>query len=107
MDDLIHWLERQDGGIYTYISFHERCRKLSVKEPEQRALYTLLGLLAARFADEYDEKPLPVEIADSAASDLLQVVKLAREIAHSSDSAQLRFLNNLADARLGRGLTVR
>jgi hypothetical protein len=107
MDDLIQWLEREDGGIYTYISFHDRCRKLSAKEPEQSALYTLLGALAARFADEYDEKPLPVEITDSAATDLLQVVKLAREAARSSDSAQLRFLNNMAELRLARRLTVR
>jgi hypothetical protein len=107
MDDLIQWLERQDGGIYTYLAFRDRCSRLAIKEPGHSALYTLLGTLAARFADEYDERPLPVEIADSAATDLLQVAKLASEAIHSPDSAQLRFLNHVAELRLGRGVTGR
>lgn len=106
MNDLIAWLQKESGGVYTYRGFHERCMKLAANNPEHAAIYSILGTVATRFADEYDERPLPIEIADSAIEELRNVLKAASEASRGSPAVQLHFLNHLASIRLGAGMGV-
>ena len=102
MDELLDWLCLQKGGIRTYIEFQQRALRLSSTEPEHAALLRLLGDLAGRFVDEYDEQPLPVDVAERALARLASLVRQAARVTTSPPSEQITLLNEIGRAELSK-----
>jgi hypothetical protein len=74
MNDLYAWLLQQHHGLRTFQIFQQKLVTLSGDEPEQRALCRLLSYLVGSYIEAFDEKPLPVAIADRAYQRLLDLV---------------------------------
>jgi hypothetical protein len=74
MNDLYDWLFQQHRGLRTFQLFRQKLARLAVDEPDHRALYTLLSLLAARYIDAFDEEPVPIPVADRTYENLLRLV---------------------------------
>jgi hypothetical protein len=74
MNDLYDWLSRQHHGLQTFQLFRQRLTTLAFDEPNHKALYTLLSLLAARYIEAFDEEPVPISVADRAYGNLLRLV---------------------------------
>jgi hypothetical protein len=69
MNELMGWLKDQNEGVCTYIGIQQRTYGLALSNPDQAALFRLLGALAARFASSYEDMPLPASIAHSTFSE--------------------------------------
>lgn len=74
MKDLYDWLSRQHHGLRTFQLFRHKLEILAAGDPNNRALYKLLSLLASRYIDAFYEEPVPVSIADRAFGGLLKVL---------------------------------
>ena len=74
MNDLYTWLSQQHHGLRTYQILQQKLATLSGHEPEQRALCRLLTYLVGSYIEAFDEKPLPVAVADRAFQRLLDLV---------------------------------
>src|SRR5882757_11260897 len=74
MNDLHAWLSQQHRGLRTFQIFQQKLTAVSGDEPEQRALCRLLTYLVGSYIEAFDEKPLPVPIADRAYQRLLDLV---------------------------------
>lgn len=101
MDELLAWLEHQNGGVRTYIEFQQRAARLASEQGEYAAFFQLLSALSGRFASSYDGMPLPVDVANKA---LLQLTNLANTAAYTMKrppEEQLRLLNEIAQTDLG------
>jgi hypothetical protein len=105
MNDLLDWLKRQNTGIGTYIEFQKRTLKLASASSDQAALFQLLSQLAGRFVMTYEDMPMEVETADHALVRLTELVEQAAASAATAPEAQLRLLNEIASADLGRVAT--
>jgi hypothetical protein len=68
------WLSQQHHGLRTFQIFQQKLTTLSGDEPEQRALCRLLTYPVGSYIEAFDEKPLPVVIADRAFQRLLDLV---------------------------------
>ncbi len=69
-----HMLSQQHHGLRTFHTFQQKLATLSGDEPEQRALCRLLSSLVGGYIEAFDEKPLPVAVADRAFQRLLDLV---------------------------------
>lgn len=101
MDELLAWLEHQNGGLRTYIEFQQRAARLASEQSEYAAFFQLLSALSGRFASSYDGMPLPVDVANKT---LLQLINLAKAAACTMTlppEEQLRLLNKIAQTDLG------
>lgn len=74
MNELYAWVAGQHHGLRTFKTFQQKLESLSRDEPEQRGLYRLLGSLVGRYVDTFDERPVPVELADRAHRRLLELL---------------------------------
>src|SRR5258708_4424095 len=74
MNDLHAWLSQQHHGLRTYRTFQQKLTTLSRDEPAQRALCRLLSSVVGGYIEAFDEKPLPVAVADRAHQRLLDLV---------------------------------
>src|SRR5690242_1176066 len=74
MNGLHDWLSRQHHGLRTFQLFRQKLAKLTIDDPANAALYTLLGMLVARYIEAFDEEPVPISVADRAFGNLLRVV---------------------------------
>src|SRR3954465_15916640 len=74
MNELHDWLSRQHHGLCTFQLFRGKVAHLGEKEPYKKALYVLLSRLADRYIEAFDEKPVPVEVADRAYQRLLTLL---------------------------------
>jgi hypothetical protein len=74
MNDLYAWLSQQHHGLRTYRSFQQKLDVLSGHDPDQRALYRLLGGIVSSYVESFDEEPLPVAVADRAYQRLLDLI---------------------------------
>ncbi|MBN8944745.1 MAG: hypothetical protein J0H01_34890 [Rhizobiales bacterium] len=102
MNDLLAWLKLQNTGIGTYIEFQKRTLRLAAGSTEQTALFQLLAQLAGRFVIAYEDMPMDVAIAERALARLTRLVEAAAKSPGLSASEQLRLLNEIASADLGR-----
>ena len=75
MNDLFAWLSQQHHGLGTFRTFQRKLDDLIEAEPEHRALCRLLAGVAGRYIETFDEKPLPVAVADGAHQRLLELVQ--------------------------------
>jgi hypothetical protein len=94
MGELYDWLSRQHHGLRTFQLFREKLAELSEGEPDKRALYALLGRLAARYIEAFDEQPVPATVADRAYDRLLELLASLDQCA--SAAGQLDELNRIA-----------
>lgn len=94
MNDLHAWLSHQHHGLRTFRTFQQKLAALSGGEPEQRALYRLLTFLVGSYIEAFDEKPLPVAVADRAFQRLLDLV--ASLDCRASTEHRLADLNRVA-----------
>jgi hypothetical protein len=60
--------------LRTFQIFQQKLTALSGDEPEQRALCRFLTYLVGSYIEAFDEKPLPVAVADRAFQRLLDLV---------------------------------
>ena len=74
MNGLHAWLSQQHHGLRTFHTFQHKLATLSRGEPGQRALCRLLSSLVGGYIEAFDEKPLPVAVADRAHQRLLDLV---------------------------------
>ena len=74
MKDLYDWLSRRHHGLRTFQLFRQKLATLSGEEPDNKALYALLSQLAGRYIEAFDEKPVPVAVADRAHERLLKLL---------------------------------
>jgi len=94
MKDLHDWLSRQHHGLRTFQLFRQELETLAAGDPNNRALYKLLSLLASRYIDAFYEEPVPVSIADRAFAGLLEVLD-SLDLSKSADG-RLSDLNRIA-----------
>ncbi|WP_407179870.1 hypothetical protein [Bradyrhizobium sp. STM 3562] len=94
MNDLYGWLLSQHHGLRTFQLFRQKLAILAADEPDQRALYTLLSLQAARYIEALDEEPVPISVADCAYETLLRL--LASLDLSGSAERRLSDLNRVA-----------
>lgn len=96
MNELIGWLKEQNEGVCTYIGLQQRAHGLALSNPDEAALFRLLGVLAARVASSYEDMPLP---ANTARSTYERVTTLAEEALRAMDGTaqeKLAILNEIA-----------
>jgi hypothetical protein len=100
MNELHAWLAGQHAGLRTFKAFQQKLAELARAHPEQRAMCRLLDAIVGRYIEEYDEAPLPSDVAERALQSLL------RSVAELDDAAppaqQLGALNRLAELSLTR-----
>ncbi|KLK92189.1 hypothetical protein AA309_15880 [Microvirga vignae] len=100
MNELIAWLKEQNEGVSTYIGLQQRAHGLASSDPDQAALFRLLGSLAARFASSYDDMPLPANIARSTFERMITLVEEALRAMDGTAQEKLAVLNEIARAEL-------
>ena len=98
MNELHDWLSRQHHGLCTFQLFRGKAAHLGEKEPYKKALYVLLSRLADRYIEAFDEKPVPVKVADRAYQRLLTL--LASLDQSASAEGRLAELNRVAGVDL-------
>jgi Ser/Thr protein kinase RdoA (MazF antagonist) len=96
MKELIAWLKEQNEGVCTYIGIQQRAYGLALSDPDQAALFRLLGALAARFASSYDDMPLPANIARPAFERVMTLVEEALRTMDGTAEEKLAVLNEIA-----------
>ena len=98
MNELHAWLAGQHAGLRTFKTFQQKLAEFARSHPEQRAMCRLLDAIVGRYIEEFDEAPLPSDVAERALQNLL------RSIADLNDAAppaeQLGALNRLATLSL-------
>lgn len=99
--DLCAWLDEQNGGVRTYVEFHQKAQILARSERDNAAILALLGRVAARFAARYDGEPLPAGEANAAIVDFKALVARAADIAGQGAEARLAFANEIAVFDIG------
>src|SRR6266576_2800802 len=72
MGELHDWLREQPPGLKTYRVFREMLAQAAAADPGHRAVYRLLADLTSGFED-FDEEPMPPDLADRAFARLLQI----------------------------------
>jgi hypothetical protein len=100
LGELTTWLSSQHPGLQTYKAFRNKTLQLSTSDAAHRALYALLGAMAGRYIESFDEEPLPVETADRAYQKLLGIVSEAEGSTSASASRQIQVLNHVASVEL-------
>jgi hypothetical protein len=96
MNELIAWLKEQNEGVCTYIGLQQRAHGLATSNPDQAALFRLLGALAARFASSYDDMPLLANIARPAFERVLTLAEEALRTMNGTAQEKLAVLNEIA-----------
>ena len=74
MNDLHTWLSQQHHGLRTFRTFQQKLDDFSKSDPEQRDLCRLLSAIVGSYVDTFDERPLPVAVADRAHHRLLELM---------------------------------
>jgi hypothetical protein len=92
MNDLLTWFSQQHHGLGTFRIFQRKLEDLLENEPEHGALYR--SNVVGRYVDAFDEKPLPVAVADRAYQCLLDLV--ASLNLQASTDCRLADLNRVA-----------
>lgn len=100
MTTLHDWLVGQHPGLRTYTSLQHKALQLASSDAEHCALYHLLAGLAGRYAESYDEEPLPTDVAQQAYRRLLATVGDAERSISLPPSEQIQALNRLAATEL-------
>ena len=100
MEELAQWLKSQHMGLRTYKTFQQKVLEIGLKNRRQYALYYLLAMLAARFVDVYDERPLTLDITDEAHKRLVAIVDKAVRFETMSAREQNELLNEIAASEL-------
>jgi hypothetical protein len=91
MNELFDWFSRQHHGLRTFKAFRAKLADLSAREPDKKALYTLLSWLAGRYVEAFDEQPVPVATADE------RLLRLLAGLSQSASAQQrLAELNRVA-----------
>lgn len=100
MDDLINWVKIQKTGIATFHEFQRRALSLRATEPRHAALLRLLADMSGRFADAYDDQPLPADVAATTLGYLKHYLEKA-VLAQNVDPKQyLALLNEVGNIEL-------
>lgn len=100
MTELRDWLAAQHPGLRTYKQFRDKALALCTTDEQHRALYRLLANLAAQYVADFDEEPLPVDVAKRAYETFLSLVNEADATLGQSAERQLATLNRIAAAEL-------
>ncbi|WP_332810803.1 hypothetical protein [Sphingomonas sp.] len=100
MNELLNWLLQQKGSMNTYLEFQSRALELRATEPEHVALLRLLADLAGRFAEAYDRRPLPVDVAEAALQQLTGLIEAALGPNAAGPAERLALLNQIGAAEL-------
>jgi hypothetical protein len=100
MNELLNWLLQQKGSMNTYLEFQGRALELRAAEPEHAALLRLLADLAGRFAEAYDRRPLPLDVAEGALQQLTGLIEQALAPGAAAPAARLALLNRIGAAEL-------
>lgn len=100
MSGIRDWLAEQHPGLRTYKSFREKALELCVTDTAHSALYRLLANMAGQYVAEFDEEPLPVEVAKQAYATFLELVNEGDRSIGGSSEQQLAALNKIAAAEL-------
>lgn len=98
MNELHFWLSGQHPGLKTFKALQLKLDQLAADQGERRAMYRLLHGIVGRYVEEYDEAPLPSDIADRAYRRLLR--SLAELDGAADPAMQLGRLNRLAALNL-------
>jgi hypothetical protein len=94
MNELYTWVSRQHHGLRTFKTFQQKLESLSRDEPEQRGLYRLLRNVVGDYIEAFDERPLPVEVADQVHRRLLEL--LASLDVQANSGRRLADINRVA-----------
>jgi len=94
MNELHFWLSGQHPGLKTFKALQLKLDQLAANHGEQRAMCRLLQGIVGRYVEEFDEAPLPSDIADRAYQRLLR--SLAEFDSAAEPAMQLGHLNRLA-----------
>jgi hypothetical protein len=100
MNELHFWLSSQHPGLKTFKALQLKLDQLAANHGEQRAMCRLLQGIVGRYVEEFDEAPLPSDIADRAYQRLLR--SLAELDGAAEPAVQLGNLNRLAALNLAR-----
>jgi hypothetical protein len=100
MNELIGWLKDQNEGVCTYTGLQQRAHAMALSNPDEAALFRLLGALAARFASSYEDMPLPASIAGSTFQRMGTLVEKALRSVDGTPQEKLAILNEIARADL-------
>jgi len=100
MSELHSWLSTQHHGLRTYKSLKQELLRLARTDPEHIALYKLLASMIDPYIDSFDEKPLPVDVADKVFGRVLSVVRDAEESITRGPRDQVQALNRIAAVEL-------
>jgi hypothetical protein len=100
MNELIGWLKDQNEGVCTYTGLQQRAHAMALSNPDEAALFRLLGALAARFASSYDDMPLPANIARPAFERVMILAEEALRTVDGTAQEKLAVLNKIARADL-------
>ncbi len=100
VEELAQWLKSQHKGLRSYKAFQQKVLEVGSKNRQQYALYYLLGMLAGRFVEVYDERPLTLDVTDEAHKRLIAVVDKALLYNTMSAQQQNELLNEIAAAEL-------
>jgi hypothetical protein len=100
MNELVAWLKEQNEGVCTYIALQQRAYGLARFNPDQTAVFRLLGTLAARFASSYEGMPLSADPARSAFERMVALVEEAQRAMGGTTQEKLAILNEIAKTEL-------
>lgn len=100
MEDLAQWLKSQHKGMRTYKTFQQKVLEIGIKRRDQYALCYLLGMLAGRFVDAYEETPLTLDVTDEAHRRLVAFADKAAKFDSMSPDSRLELLNEIAASDL-------
>ncbi len=99
MGELHDWLRKQPPGLKTYRVFRDMLAQAAASDPGHRAVYRLLADLTSGFED-FDEEPMPPDLAEQAFARLLQIVDEAERSLGAPIENQIATLNEIAATRL-------
>lgn len=99
MAELHDWLRKQPPGLKTYRVFRDMLAQAAAADPGHRAVYRLLADLTSGFED-FDEEPMPPDVAEQAFARFLQIVGEAERSLGSPIEKQIAMLNEIAAAKL-------
>lgn len=100
MSELHSWLMTQPPGLRTYRTFQQKTIQLAHRDAQHRAFYKLLSTIVDPFIESYDEEPLPVDLAETAFSRLIAVVREAEDAIALAPERQMIALNDIAAVEL-------
>jgi hypothetical protein len=100
MNELVAWLKEQNEEVCTDIGLQQHAYGLVRSNPEQAAVFRLLGTVAARFASSYEDMPLPASMAGSTFERVLALVEEALRTTNGTAQEKLAVLNEIARTEL-------